>query len=135
MARAFDLKKILAPVGGIISKLEKRRQYLAAELQVVEDQISRLSGRTSRKRTPSADNANGTPGTRRKRVRRSREDLEAMAQKIIDFIGSKGKAGASGGEIKAEFGNLLPSVNAWLKLYSKTKFKTTGSKSKTRYYV
>jgi len=135
MARPFDLKKILAPVGGIISKLEKRRDQLAAELQQVEGEISRLSGRTSRKRILSHENTDGTPTTRRKRVRRKREDLEALAHKIIEFIGSKGKAGASGGEIKAEFGNLLPSVNAWLKEYSKAKFKTTGVKSKTRYFV
>jgi hypothetical protein len=135
MARIFDLKKILAPVGGIISKLEKRRGQLAAELQQVEGEISRLSGRTSRKRNLSLEHANGAPARRSKRVRRKREDLEALAQKIIEFIGSKGKVGASGGEIKAEFGSLLPSVNAWLKEYSKAKFKTTGAKSKTRYFV
>src|SRR5690348_2312634 len=69
------------------------------------------------------------------RKRRSRADLETQAAEVVKFIAGKGKEGVTGKEIKAQFGGLLPSVNAWLRNYSKVKVRTTGAKSAMRYHV
>jgi len=133
MAKRFNLKKILAPVDDVVRKLKHRRDVLMEEVNLLEAELDRLGGRR-RKPGPKPEGAASQPG-RKVRKRRSREQLESMAAGIVEFIRGKGKEGASGNEIKAEFGDLLPSVNAWLKNYSTAKVKTQGSKSKMRYFA
>jgi hypothetical protein len=132
MAKRFDLKKVLAPVGDVVRKLKNRRDVLMAEVEELNDQIARFEGRRGKRGPKPADAGQPAPKTRK---RRSRDQLEAMAADIVAFIASKGKEGASGNEIKSQFGDLLPSVNAWLKNYSKAKVKTTGNKSKMKYFA
>lgn len=134
MAKRFNLKKILAPVDDVVRKLKHRRDVLMEEVNLLEAELDRLGGRR-RKPGPKPEGAAASQPGRKVRKRRSREQLESMAADIVKFIGGKGKEGASGNEIKAEFGDLLPSVNAWLKNYSTAKVKTTGSKSKMRYFA
>jgi hypothetical protein len=129
MAKQFNLARILAPVGNIVRRLKKRRHILMAEVELLDRKISRFGGgRQQRDKVVGAVRKG-------KRKRRSRVQLDEMAAGIIAFIKGKGKAGARGKEIKAKFGNLLPSVNAWLKTYSKLKVKTTGEKSTMRYFA
>jgi hypothetical protein len=139
MARTFDLKKVMAPVGDIVRKLNARRASLLEEVAMLDRELERLGGGGRRRGRPSAAEAGTGAATssepRRKRRRRKREDLESMAQDIVKFIGSRGKEGATAKEIKSQFGNLLPSVNAWLKNYSKAKVRTTGAKATMRYFV
>lgn len=136
MAKQFDLKRVLAPVSDIIKKLKARRDFLNAEVELINDEINRLGGNGRGRRGPKASAATAPSGEpRRKRRRRSRDQLEAMAADIVKFINGKGKEGASATEIKSEFGDLLPSVNAWLKNYSTAKVRTTGNKSKMRYFA
>jgi hypothetical protein len=133
MARTFDLKKVLAPVGDIVRKLKKRRDHLMSEVELIEGELTRLGGgrKGRRKITEEAIPQRRTG----KRKRRSREELTAMAQQIVDFIKGKGKEGAAAKDLQRQFGPLLPSVNAWLKLYSPGKVKTSGVKSKMRYFA
>lgn len=132
MAKRFNLKKILAPVDDVVRKLKHRRDVLMVEVNLLQAELDRLGG-SRRKPGPKAEGAS-QPG-RKLRKRRSRDQLEAIAAEIVEFISGKGKEGASGNEIKSKFGDLLPSVNAWLKNYSTAKVKTTGSKSKMRYFA
>jgi len=132
MAKKFNLKKILAPVGDIVRKLKNRRGELMSEVEIIDRELSRFGG-SRRGRRPNQ--APATAKRRGKRKRRSREELDALAEEIFKFIGSKGKGGVTGKEIQAQFGPMVPSVNAWLKLYSPAKVKTTGAKSKMRYYA
>lgn len=138
MARSFDLRKVMAPVGDIVRKLNARRASLLDEVAMLDSELDRLGGgrRRGRARAAETDTASAASGQpRRKRRRRKREDLESMAQDIVKFIGSKGKEGATAKEIKTQFGNLLPSVNAWLKNYSNAKVRTTGAKATMRYFA
>lgn len=130
MAKAFDLKSVLAPVDDIIRRLRVRRDQLVAEVDVIDRELARLGGGT---RGATGKVARGAKRAGRKR--RSRSDLEARAAEVVQFISDKGKEGATGKEIKAQFGALLPSVNAWLKNYSKAKVRTTGAKAAMRYYA
>ena len=133
MAKRFNLKKILAPVDDVVRKLKHRRDVLMEEVNLLQAELDRLGGRR-RKPGPKPEGTATQPG-RKLRKRRTREQLKSMAAEIVEFVRGKGKEGASGNEIKAQFGDLLPSVNAWLKNYSTAKVKTTGSKSKMRYFA
>jgi len=127
---------ILSPLSDVLDRLNRRREVVAAELAQLDDHIARIGGHGRRGRKAAIVATDGAPVARRKgkRTRRSREELETQAAEIADFIKSAGKEGATGKEIKTKFGNLLPSVNAWLKLYNRgAKIKTTGQKSKMRY--
>jgi hypothetical protein len=133
MARPFDLKKVLSPVADIVRKLKNRREQLMWEVDIIEGELKKLGGRGrgARKTTEEAD-----PHRRSgKRKRRSREELNALAQEVVSFIREKGKAGAAAKDLQVQFGPLVPSVNAWLKLYSPVKVKTTGVKAKMRYFA
>src|SRR4051794_19718000 len=132
MARQFNLKRILAPVGDIVRKLKSRRDELMSEVDQINGEIDRLNGRARGRRKAEA-NEGMMPS--RKRKRRSREELTAIAQEIVSFIRDKGKEGIVAKDLQAKFGPLVPSANAWLKAYSPVKVKTSGAKSKMRYFL
>jgi hypothetical protein len=133
MKRKTSIQDILAPIKDIVARLQGRRRDLMEEVNLLDSELTRLGGSSKRGRGKAA--AAGGPVRRGKRRRRKREDIEAQAAEVVEFISSAGKAGASGKEIKTKFGNLLPSVNAWLKNYSKAKVRTSGEKSTMRYYA
>lgn len=139
MPREFNLKRVLEPVKAIVRKLNDRRSVLMEEIGEIDKHLTAMGGKIGRRAKPAASGseANGASnGVRQgKRRRRSREDLVKMADEVVELIKTKGKEGATAKEIKEKFGNLLPSVNAWLKEYSATKVKTTGEKSRMRYYA
>ncbi len=141
MPKEFDLQSVLAPVERIVGRLRKRRDELTAEIELIDSQITRFDGigtggKARKQETQEAEPASTRKKRRRgKRIRRSREEIEALANEVVEFIKAKGKDGVSGTDIKARFGDLFPSVNAWLKNYSKAKVKTTGIKSKMKYFA
>jgi hypothetical protein len=138
MAKQFNLKRIMEPVKDIVRKLKDRRSYLMEEVDEIERHLKAMgdragNGRRAKRDDDATEASNGIH--KRKRSRRSREELVTIAGEIVELIRSKGKEGATAKEIKVKFGNLLPSVNAWLKNYSAVKVKTTGAKSKMRYFA
>jgi len=132
MAKPFDLKKVLSPVADVVRKLKARHDKLMTEIDLINGELERLGGRR-RGRPKSAEQA--SPKRTGKRKRRSREELTALAQEIVSFIRDKGKEGAAAKDLQGQFGPLVPSVNAWLKLYSPVKVKTSGAKAKMRYFA
>jgi hypothetical protein len=71
-----------------------------------------------------------------KRVRRSKGELAKLGSQVVAFIRKSGKDGASGAEIKAKFGDLLPSIRAFLKSnVPDAKIRTSGKKAMTRYHL
>jgi hypothetical protein len=131
MPRPFDLKKLLAPVGDIVRKLNNRRQQLMSEVELIDGQLARFNGKGRRKRIA------GVPRMgRKKRVRRNRPELEAQAQQVVDFIKGAGKAGLSGQEIKVKFGITAPSLKAYLKQYAPgARITTIGKQRSMRYMI
>jgi hypothetical protein len=131
---AATIEDILAPLAQVVERLSARRERVRAELEALNEQIERFGGgqRSNGRKVEPA-----TPTKRvGKRIRRSREQVEAQAAEVVNFIKAAGKSGISGKEIKKQFGNLLPSVNAFLKSFAKgAKIKTTGQKSTMRYFV
>jgi hypothetical protein len=132
MARTFDLQAILAPVADIIDRLKNRREALIAEVELINGELARLDGHGNVAKQPTEVIG---PKRQGKRTRRSRDELTAIAENVISFIRGKGKNGAAAKELQAQFGPLVPSVNAWLKNYSPVKVKTTGSKAQMRYFA
>jgi hypothetical protein len=133
MAQKFNLTKILAPVDDIVRTLKNRRDDLMVEIDFLNGEIDRLSGRSRRQRRQTEEAADVK--RKGKRKRRSREELNTLAQDVVSFIREKGKEGAAAKELQTMFGPLVPSVNAWLKTYAPVKVKTRGIKSKMRYFL
>jgi hypothetical protein len=140
MAKPFGhISRILAPLSEIIEKLKERRALLEdqkrsveAEIELIEGELARLNG--GHGRAKKGERAEPDKRGRGKRVRRTRDQVEAHAGQIVDYIRSKGKEGVSGREIKAKFGAVLPTVQAYLKQYAPdAKIKTEGKKAAMRY--
>lgn len=141
MPRPFNLKKVLSPVQDIVRKLKDRRDKLLEEVNEINSHLTALGGKGRRRGGMSGgetDAGNGAQaGSKRKgkRTRRSRAELVAMATGVVEFIKSKGKDGVGAKEIQAKFGSMAPSVNNWLKQYSPVKVKTSGEKSRMKYFA
>jgi hypothetical protein len=72
-----------------------------------------------------------------KRTRRSSEAVKAQAMEMAAFVKSKGKEGATGKEIAAKFGPVLPSIKMFVneRVEPAFKIKSKGAASKTVYFV
>jgi hypothetical protein len=116
--------KHLSGVKDRITKLEADRDVIDAEL----DELRKTEGKiTGRMITTTARGAG--------RTRRSPEQLKADAMKVVEFIKAKGKAGASGKELKEHFGPMLPSTKAWVKAYSGVDLETKGERAAMKYFA
>ena len=135
MARKFDLAEILAPLDDIVRRLHARRTRLMSEVGVIDDNLTRFGAGAKRRGRPAAS-PNHQPKRKGKRVRRSREAVEAEAAEIVEFIKGAGKEGLGAKNIKSKFHVSAPSIKAYLKQYApQAKIKTTGHKSTMRYFV
>lgn len=138
MARQFDLKAILFPIGDIVRRLKDRRAVLMEEIDALDATLTRFNGAKRRGRKPSSpDDATAeAPKRKGKRTRRDRASIEAEAQQIVEFIKAAGKDGVGAKDIKGRFHIPAPSVKGYLKTYAPaSKVKTVGHKSTMRYFV
>ena len=73
-------------------------------------------------------------GRKKKRIRRSLDDIKKDAKEVIAIIKSKGSEGAAARDFK-KF-KIIGSPKTWLKSYApEAKIKVVGQKQKTRYFV
>jgi hypothetical protein len=128
-------------------------QTLKRELRNIEDEAQRLTaqfgaaaariratlrslgdhGAARRGRPPGSVAAAGTK--KRKRIRRSPEQLQKVGESVVRFIRSKGDQGASGVEIRKLHDKIGPDIKGFVEKFGDQKLKTTGVKSSMRYFV
>ncbi|HEX3357753.1 MAG TPA: hypothetical protein VHS31_12350 [Tepidisphaeraceae bacterium] len=73
-------------------------------------------------------------GKKKKRIRRSLDDIKKDAKEVIAIIKSKGSQGAAARDFK-KF-KIIGSPKQWLKTYAPdAKIKVVGDKQKTRYFI
>lgn len=71
----------------------------------------------------------------KKRIRRSLEDIQSDAQRVVAVIKAAGKEGASAKDFPKDV-KIIGSPKVWLKTYAKgEKIKMVGQKSKSRYII
>jgi len=107
------------------SALEQEKKELTksidAQIDSIDDALGKLGIHATRAGT----------GTRQ---RRSREEIEAMASKVVDYI--RKHPGTTAGQIKAAVGDYqAQSLSKWLEQYSGVKVKTEGNKATTKYSI
>jgi glycyl-tRNA synthetase beta subunit len=100
-AFSAKMKDFLKPRTDRIMQLQKDNASLSETVAANQAEIDRLADEIRK--------INGEPATKpkkegAKRIRRSEEDLKKEAQAVYDFLKSKGKTGASAGEIKTATG-------------------------------
>jgi hypothetical protein len=99
MAKPFgDISRILAPLSEIIDKLKERRalpedqkRSVEAEIELIEGELARLNG--GHGRAKKGERAEPGKRGRGKRVRRTRDQVEAHAGQIVEFIREQGQGG------------------------------------------
>jgi hypothetical protein len=90
-------------------------------------------GLTARKKTASVPAA--PVAGKKRRIRRTPEQLKAEADKVLAMIRGAGKAGIGGGEIRKKFPGVGQNIKAFVQQYAGVKVKTTGQKVKMRYHA
>lgn len=140
---AFRRSKIL-PIEEWIADLEKHRDQLDQEIQKLQQLKSGLAGGEAlssiaaprRGRPPKNEGTAPakTAGRKGKRVRRSREDVEAHAKQILEFVRSA-KNGVTGTQIKDKFGKVIGTVKNYVKQYTGVDIESVGPKTSMRYTV
>jgi len=121
------LSKLSKPINGELKVLRKKRDQLSKEIDHLEGFLKEFFGATGKtKRSPKS--------RKKKRIRRSPEQLKKLASKVVDFIKAS-KGGVMAGEIKRKFGvDFLPSPKAFLKKYGFA-VKTKGSGKRPVYHA
>ena len=116
-----------------ISKLEDRKRPIDQAIGILRGQLADLEG------TPSGRNGNAgkkAPAKgKRKRSRRSAEDLKAYATAIADYITAGKNKGRTGRDIRAKFP--VPAgitIKAFVMKHAGEKITTRGQKAGMKYF-
>ncbi len=141
MADIFkQLAKVRTAARREIGRLQQQRDQLDSQIAELQQLLGSGSegsngvGRTvGRKAKPAATSKKR--GRKGKRIRRSPEQLQAIAAKVAGFIKSKGSEGASGKEIRKQFADeKLPAVlPPFLEQFGGVKVRQTGERASSRY--
>ncbi|MDB5322218.1 MAG: hypothetical protein JWN40_3849 [Phycisphaerales bacterium] len=131
--KQFDLTTLLDPTD-IIRRLQKRRDELMSEVDLIDGEIVRFGGGIVGRKPPKGTKIGKPKGKRR--VKRTADQLIAHAQQIVEFIKAAGKEGVSGKDINAKFDGVNPSAKQFLKTHAPdTKIKTSGKRAAMRYVI
>jgi hypothetical protein len=144
MARATNLTKALnainveiehlrkKKVDAILRPLHRERRKLEARIEKIDQLLNRAMGKlVDRRLEASISIKRGPKG--KKRTRRSADDLKKIANRVLEFVKSKGKAGVTPAEIKAGFGQLFPSPLQFVKKHGGVEFRRRGPAKRPRY--
>lgn len=125
-----EMQSITKPLRDEIETLTTRRAEIDAELTAIESTLTKLNKALADVLGIEPPSSGKTAGGRR--VRRSAEDLQADAQKIIDYLAKHPKAKAS--DIKKATGvNFAPSLVKFVKENNGAKVATEGNRASTLY--
>jgi hypothetical protein len=139
MANPATISKALKSIDAELAKLRQRRveillrplhrerRWLQARIEKINQVIVRALGKLRGDAKPAKRPAAKARGKRR-RIRRSADELKKVALGVVEFVKSKGRAGVTAGEIKAVFGNLIPSPSQFVKRV----WRGTASPKRTR---
>lgn len=124
--------------------LSQRKAVLdAAQARVSEldEQIQRLNElyKTAHGRyyvpVPSASSDAAEPAAAGPRTRRTKDELQKTAAAIVEFIAAKGRDGASGAEIKAEFPGVAGSIRDFVRKHAGVSLRDNGDSQRALRYL
>jgi hypothetical protein len=69
------------------------------------------------------------------RQRRSKEEMQAEAREVVDFVSRSGKDGVMGGEIRSQFPKVGANIVKFVEANGGGKLTTTGQRASMKYYV
>ena len=121
-----------------IDTMKRQRDALDARIQEAEKGLAALRGaagpgRRTGKQTQSQDNKGAGPA-RSKRIRRSKEQLQAEAAQIHQLVKQAGKAGISGGEIRKTHPGVGINIKGFMKKWGHP-LTVKGKRAAMRYFA
>ena len=125
-AEAID--QLLAQRRAVLESAQTRVAQLEAQIERLNELYKTANNRyyippLSEEKAPETSGA-----------RRTKPELEQMAKAIVEFVQSKGEAGVSGREIKAQFPGLTMSVKKLVQQYAGIALRDNGGvKAAMRY--
>jgi hypothetical protein len=138
---AFLSEKQISIAGSIDQLLKHKKEIdrkADEDKRTIDQQVDKLNELyhkatnryylSSPKPTPVNGKAEG-------RQRRSREELEADALAIVQFVEAKGNDGATGAQIREQWPNVGPAIVKFVEKYGGGKIRTEGHKASTRYFA
>lgn len=126
---------LVKAIDAAIASLVSQRRSLDRQIDDLESKRKVLGGKSPRgARTDEGDDQPTVHRAKKKRIRRSPEQLKALAGEIVEFVRAK-KDGVSGIEIKKRFGAILPSTKDFVSKFGGVKFKSTGAGIRTLYFA
>ena len=139
----MQLDEIDRQTSDLAGAIKSAIDELTSQIAGLQSRYDRLTAGTVVRRGPgrpkgssnasSAEPKAAKPG-KKKRIRRTRDQLAKTAEEIFAFVKKGGSDGVKGSAIKKEFGTLLPSIKEFLKTYGGKTIKTKGQKAAMTYH-
>ncbi len=131
-------KRLLRTLKQIDQERKQRTADLEEAAKVVLKQLAEMGHiavGTSKKTATKGRKTAITITGKRRRIRRSPEQLKAEAMQVLAMIKKTGKGGIGGGEIRKSFPGVGQNIKAFVEKNAGVKLKTTGQKIKMRYFA
>ena len=124
---AAAIDQLLSQRKVLLDTAQARAAELATQVQRLNELYKSANGRYYVLPAEEEKPAEAGEGAGR-RTRRSKDELKQIAGAIVEFIASKGPAGASGAEIKAQFpGIFTMSIKDFIKTYGEMTLRDNGA--------
>ncbi len=125
---------LLRTLKHIDQERKKRTADLEDAARLVVKQLADLGHVGSNSNTTTkVKTAKATTGKKR-RIRRSPEQLKSEAVKVVALIRSAGKDGIGGNDIRKKFPGAGQNIRGFVQQYTGEKLKTTGQKAGMKYH-
>src|SRR5437762_12051379 len=121
-----------------LSLIDSERMRITSRLddaaRAIREMLGKLGGGVANGRGPGRPPGRGpgrppgsaSTGRKRKRIRRSPQQLKLEAQAILEFIRGKGASGASGSEIRKQHPKVGPDIKGFVQKWGSKKLRTSG---------
>jgi len=132
--RRQAVRNLLRSLKHIDQERKQRTADLEEAAKVILNQLAEMGHIAVGKSTKAKKTTTKEAAKEKKRIRRSPEQLKAEAMKVLTMIKKAGKEGIGGGEIRKSFPGVGQDIKGLLAKNAGVKVKTTGEKSKMRYF-
>ena len=133
--RQQAVKSLLRTLKHIDQERKQRTADLEDAAKVVFQQLAELGHAGTSSKAVAKQAKRVVPAGKKRRIRRTPEQLKAEATKVLAMIRKAGKDGIGGAEIRKSVKGVGQNIKAFVEKNAGVKIKTTGQKVKMRYHA
>jgi hypothetical protein len=129
------VKSLLRTLKHIDQERKQRTVDLEEAAKVILKQLADLGHVGVNSKTAATKAKKSATAAKKRRIRRSPEQLKAEAVKVLGMIKKAGKQGIGGAEIRKSVSGVGQNIKTFVEKNAGVKVKTTGQKASMRYHV